>query len=161
MFCCKALLLYCTACGGYEAAARAGRRCRASAPRAWWRAWQRDCESDMDSEYRCSRLHQAFDNERCGNADRRTAGTSYNDNTVTNGTKYFYVVAATTLTHESRSAEVARRQRLGSGECDHTVDRRDPPFAIYLRHEFLVGNTNAPALLTLDRAGESWTRTTD
>src|SRR5258708_16690610 len=88
------------------------------------------------------------------------AGTSYNDTTVTNGTKYFYVVAAyNSYGTSADSAEVNATPVAAVVNVTITVDptktRAISPY-IY-RTNFYRRNTNAPPLFTLHHsAGHSW-----
>jgi hypothetical protein len=90
------------------------------------------------------------------------AGTTYNDTAVTNGTKYFYVVAAyNSYGTSANSAEVSATPTAPAAvnvtiTVDPTKTRAISPY-IYGTN-FYGGNANAPALLTMDRAGGNrWT----
>ena len=88
-------------------------------------------------------------------------GTSYPDTAVTGGTKYFYVVVAyNSYGTSANSIEVSATPAAAAVDVTITVDPTKPkaisPY-IYGTN-FYAGNTNAPALLTLDRAGGNrWT----
>src|SRR5882762_10422928 len=88
------------------------------------------------------------------------AGTGYSDTAVTAGTRYFYAVAAyNTYGTSADSSEVSATPAAAVGvtiTVDPTKTRAISPY-IYGTN-FYGGNTNAPALLTLDRAGGNrWT----
>jgi fibronectin type 3 domain-containing protein len=86
---------------------------------------------------------------------------SFMDSGLTDGTKYFYVVSAVNSAGESgNSTEVTATPAVASVNVTITVDptktKAISPF-IYGTN-FYGGNTNAPALLTMDRAGGNrWT----
>lgn len=89
------------------------------------------------------------------------AGASYNDTAVTNGTKYFYVVAAhNSYGTSADSSEVTATPAAAAVNVTITVNPAvTKPISPYIYGtNFYAGNTNAPALLTLDRAGGNrWT----
>jgi len=90
------------------------------------------------------------------------ATTSYTDTAVTNGTKYFYTVAAyNSYGVSADSGEVSATPQAAAPvnvtvTVDPTKTKTISPY-IYGTN-FYSGNTNAPAELTLDRAGGNrWT----
>jgi len=90
------------------------------------------------------------------------ATTSYTDTAVTNGTKYFYTVAAyNSYGVSADSSEVSATPQAAAPvnvtvTVDPTKTKTISPY-IYGTN-FYSGNTNAPAELTLDRAGGNrWT----
>ena len=89
------------------------------------------------------------------------ATNAYTDSGLTNGTKYFYVVTALSGASESANSPEANATPAAAAvnvtiTVDPTKTRAISPF-IYGTN-FYAGNTNAPALLTLDRAGGNrWT----
>src|SRR5215470_1552006 len=90
------------------------------------------------------------------------AGTSYTDAAVTNGTKYFYTVSAyNSYGVSADSSEVSATPQAAAPvnvtvTVDPTKTKTISPY-IYGTN-FYSGNTNAPAELTLDRAGGNrWT----
>jgi hypothetical protein len=88
-------------------------------------------------------------------------GTSYPDTAVTGGTKYFYVVAAyNSYGTSANSSEVSATSATAAVDVTITVDpTKTKAISPYIYGtNFYAGNTNAPALLTLDRAGGNrWT----
>jgi mannan endo-1,4-beta-mannosidase len=90
-----------------------------------------------------------------------SATNAYTDSGLTNGTKYFYVVTALSGAGESANSPEANATPATAAvnvtiTVDPTKTRAISPF-IYGTN-FYGGNTNAPALLTLDRAGGNrWT----
>jgi len=161
----SALLLYCTACGGYRGGGTGGGG--GAAPSAPTGLVATPGSATVSLTWTASTGAAGYYIKRSTTSGAETqiaaqAGTSYNDNTVTNGTKYFYVVAAYNSYGTSPdSAEVSATPTAPAAvnvtiTVDPTKTRAISPF-IYGTN-FYVGNTNAPALLTLDRAGGNrWT----
>jgi len=87
--------------------------------------------------------------------------TSYADNAVTNGIKYFYVVSAYNSYGQSgNSSEVSATPANATADVTITIDpTKSKPISPYIYGiNFYSGNTGAPPLLTLDRAGGNrWT----
>jgi hypothetical protein len=86
---------------------------------------------------------------------------AYTDNGLTNGTKYFYVVAAyNSYGTSADSSEVSATPGPTAVNVTITVNPAvTKPISPYIYGtNFYAGNTNAPTLLTLDRAGGNrWT----
>src|SRR5260221_6326069 len=159
-----ALLLYCTACGGYGGGGTGGGG--GSAPSAPTGLVATPGNATVSLTWTASTGATGYYIKRSTTSGAETqiaaqAGTSYNDTTVTNGTKYFYVVAAyNSYGTSADSAEVNATPVAAVVNVTITVDptktRAISPY-IYGTN-FYRGNTNAPALLTLDRAGGNrWT----
>lgn len=90
------------------------------------------------------------------------SATSYTDTGLTNGTTYYYVVAAMNSAGSSANCLEVNAKPSASVTPDVTITidpTRTAPISPYIYGlNFYFGNTNAPALLTLDRAGGNrWT----
>jgi len=159
-----ALLLYCTGCGGYGGGGTGGGGAAPSAPTGLVAT---PGNATVSLTWTASTGATGYYIKRSTTSGAETqiaaqAGTSYNDTTVTNGTKYFYVVAAyNSYGTSADSAEVSATPTAPAAvnvtiTVDPTKTRAISPY-IYGTN-FYEGNTNAPALLTLDRAGGNrWT----
>jgi len=154
-----ALLLYCTGCGGYGGGGTGGGGAAPSAPTGLVAT---PGNATVSLTWTASTGATGYYIKRSTTSGAETqiaaqAGTSYNDTTVTNGTKYFYVVAAyNSYGTSADSAEVSATPTAPAAvnvtiTVDPTKTRAISPY-IYGTN-FYEGNTNAPALLTLDRAG--------
>src|SRR2546423_12130621 len=159
------LLLYCAAGGGYGGGGTGGGG--GSAPSAPAGLAATPGNATVSLTWTASAGATGYYIKRSTTSGAETqiaaqAGTSYNDTTVANGTKYFYVVAAyNSYGTSADSAEVNATPTAPAAvnvtiTVDPTKARAISPY-IYGTN-FYGGNTNAPALLTLDRAGGNrWT----
>src|SRR5579859_3207705 len=90
-----------------------------------------------------------------------TTTNAFTDTGVTNGTKYYYVVTALNgATESGNSPEANATPAAVAANVTITVNPAvTKPISPYIyRTNFYGGNTNAPALLTMDRAGGNrWT----
>jgi len=163
----SALLFYCTGCGGYGGGGTGGGGGGGSAPGVVTGLTATAGNAQVALNWNASTSATGYYVKRSTTSGAETqiaaqAGTSYNDTTVTNGTKYFYVVAAYNSYGTSPdSAEVSATPTAPATvnvtiTVDPTKTRAISPY-IYGTN-FYAGNTNAQALLTLDRAGGNrWT----
>jgi len=161
----SALLFCCTGCGGYGGGGTGGGG--GSAPSVVTGLTAAGGNAQVTLNWNTSTGATGYYVKRSTTSRGETqiaaqAGTSYNDTAVTNGTKYFYVVAAyNSYGTSADSAEVSATPTAPATvnvtiTVDPTKTRAISPY-IYGTN-FYAGNTNAPALLTLDRAGGNrWT----